>query len=162
MINSVNRGRANTRSKGTVLNESSFLLEDFKTASGEVLNPYRVLKVSRTADRAEIKRAYRDLSRRYHPDAVKFRDILPGSCNNLDEVREQWERVKLSYEILSDKTMRLRYDRNSAVADPGAAMRRAAFSAVGWGVSEMGKGIFKAGEAALSQITQDDKSGDKA
>ena len=32
------------------------------------LDPFQVLSVSRSADAAEIKRAYYDLVKRYHPD----------------------------------------------------------------------------------------------
>jgi hypothetical protein len=106
--------------------EPSFLLQEFRTADGEILNPYKVLKVYREATRQEIKQAYRDLSRRYHPDGVRHRDILPGSCNNLDDVRDHWERIKLSYEILSDTKMRKRFNRHEAIAGPGQAMQRAA------------------------------------
>ena len=37
-----------------------------------MLDPYSVLGVSRTADMDEIKKAYRTLSRKYHPDANIF------------------------------------------------------------------------------------------
>ena len=59
--------------------EDHFLLQEFRTHSGEVLNPYLVLKVSRTATITEIKDAYRALSKRYHPDIMRHKDILPGS-----------------------------------------------------------------------------------
>ena len=46
-------------------------------------------------------------------------------------MREEWEKVKLSYEILIDRKTRLKYDRNSVVADPKAAVGRAVGGAVG-------------------------------
>lgn len=55
-----------------------FLLEEFSTHAGEVINPYKILKVSREADRSEIRKAYIKLSKRYHPDGARHRDILPG------------------------------------------------------------------------------------
>jgi DnaJ-class molecular chaperone len=133
--------------------EGSFLLDDFKTASGEVINPYQILKVSRTASREKVRKAYIDLSRRYHPDGARHRNLLPGNCNNLDEVRDHWERVKLSYEILSDKKMRLRYDRNEALADPGTAVKRAAVNAAFRGMKDVGKGIFSVGAFAVQKMT---------
>jgi DnaJ-class molecular chaperone len=72
--------------------------------------------------------------------------------NNHDDVREEWERIKLSYEILSDKRARRRYDRHEVIADPGAAMRRAAVGAVGNGVAGVGKGLFNIGAFAVQQM----------
>jgi hypothetical protein len=59
--------------------ESNAWLDEFKTANGEIINPYKVLKVSREAERREIRNSYINLSRRYHPDGARHRDILPGS-----------------------------------------------------------------------------------
>jgi len=56
----------------------NYLLHDFRTAEGEVVNPYRILEVKRTADRKEIKQQYRKLSKMYHPDVVRHKDVLPG------------------------------------------------------------------------------------
>ena len=67
-----------TKGKKTTASATNFLLRDFETFDGEVIDPYKILKVRRKASVAEIKRAYRNLSRRYHPDAARQRDILPG------------------------------------------------------------------------------------
>ena len=75
---------------------------------------------------------------------------FPVWCsNNLDDVRDQWERIKLAYEILSDSRTRRRYDRHEMLADPGAAMKRAAVTAVGKGFKNIGKGIFDMGAFAV-------------
>eukprot|EP00984_Skeletonema_dohrnii_P031438 scaffold23949_cov67-Skeletonema_dohrnii-CCMP3373.AAC.1 len=109
--------------------EASRFLADFRTANGEIIDPYRALRLPRSATLDDIKTRYRKLSRKLHPDAVSKSRILPGKCQNLDEVREEWEKVKFSYEILSDPKARKSYDRNSSVAevleDPGAAVGRA-------------------------------------
>ena len=85
--------------------------------------------------------------------------------NNLDDVREQWERIKLSYEILSDKRTRRRYDRHEMLSDPGKAMQRAAVTAVGKGFMNVGKGIFDMGafavKAAVSSGSKVDKKVEK-
>jgi DnaJ-class molecular chaperone len=129
-------------------------LDDFRLSNGELLDPYKTLKVARTADKAEIKRSYYTLSRRYHPDGVRHRSILPGSCNNLEDVRDQWERIRWSYEILSHEKTRKRYDRHEALADPGAALQRAAVDAAVQGVVGMGKGIFGMGAFAVKSMMQ--------
>mmetsp|Transcript_6427 Transcript_6427/g.8079 ORF Transcript_6427/g.8079 Transcript_6427/m.8079 type:complete len:197 (+) Transcript_6427:135-725(+) len=138
-------------------------LDEFRTAEGDVVDPYKVLRVSRKAERMEIKQSYRALVKKYHPDMAKQTDILPGSCNNLDDVMSQWERIKLSYEILEDPKRRNRYNRQVALADPSKAVQRAAtdavFGFIGWGVKGIGKGIYKAGEMAVTKVSDDVKTG---
>ena len=74
---------------------------------------------------------------------------------NLEDVREEWEKVKFSYEILSDPKTRKNYDRNSSVAevldDPGGAVGRAV---VGGTLSTLGMvlgGAWKLGEMATKK-----------
>ncbi len=59
---------------------------------------YDVLGVSKTADEGEIKRAYRELARTYHPD------LNPGGAETFKEINE-------AYAVLSDVQLRARYDR---------------------------------------------------
>lgn len=133
-----------TTSKG-----KNWLMDDFKTADGYVINPYATLKVERDAPRGVIRQSYRKLSKKYHPDAARFSTIMPGKCDTQDDVRNEWERIKLSYEVLTDQKMRLKYDRQSALDDPGSAIGRAAFQTVTWGVSGLAKGIFSLGKFAV-------------
>ena len=42
-----------------------------------IANPYEVLGVSPSASNDEVKRAYREMSRKYHPDS--YRIVLAGS-----------------------------------------------------------------------------------
>lgn len=135
--------------------ETSSLLQEFCVASGEVINPYNVLKVSRQATREEIRSSYVTLSRRYHPDGFRQRtNILPGACNNVEEVRDQWERIKLAYEILSNAKTRRNYDRREVFADPGAAAQRAAVNAAVNSITGMGKGLFSIGAFAVSSLSK--------
>lgn len=73
-------------------------------------DPYEVLGVSRDATQEEIKKAYRRLARRYHPDA------------NPDdpEAAERFKEVAHAYEILSDPEERRRYDTFGEAGGPGA------------------------------------------
>ena len=56
---------------------SNYLFEDFRTADGEIVNPYEVLNLDRNANKIDIKQKYRKLSKVYHPDCVRFADSLP-------------------------------------------------------------------------------------
>lgn len=140
--------------------DTSDWLQEFSIASGEVIDPYQVLDVPREAERREIRDQYVKLSRRYHPDSMSYRKngILPGRCNSLEEARDEWERIKLAYEILSNPTTRKRYHRHEALADPGAAVQRAAVDAVVTGVVGLGKGVgkglFDMGAFAVDKIRQ--------
>jgi molecular chaperone DnaJ len=64
------------------------------------LDPYELLGVSRDADDATIKKAYRKLAREYHPD------VNPDPA-----AQERFKEVSHAYEILSDPQKRAAYDR---------------------------------------------------
>ena len=61
---------------------------------------YEVLGVSKTASQDEIKKAYRSLAKKYHPD------MNPGDKNAEAKFKEASE----AYGILSDETKRKQYD----------------------------------------------------
>ena len=61
---------------------------------------YKALGVSKTATAAEIKKSYRELARKYHPDANK------GSTAAEDRFKEITE----AYNVLSDEKQRKEYD----------------------------------------------------
>jgi len=70
---------------------------------------YETLGVSKDASADEIKKAYRKLSKKYHPDLNK----APGAEQKFKEVNE-------AYEVLSDDQKRARYDQyGSADANAG-------------------------------------------
>ena len=148
--------RSRIQARRQDVNEISFLLREFTTASGELLDPYKILKVPRDGSEREIKQSYRALSRKYHPDrSDKYHYILPGSCNNEDEVREHWERVRLSYEILSDPKMRSRYNRHENLAHPGEALRRAALDVCSRSLQDIGISVLSFGTFCFDHLTKD-------
>lgn len=63
------------------------------------LDYYAVLGVSRDASDAEIKRAFRELARKHHPD------VSP------DNTGEAFREINEAYAVLSDAEARARYDR---------------------------------------------------
>ncbi len=62
---------------------------------------YEVLGVERSADEQTIKRAYRKLAKKYHPD------LNPGD----EEAEKNFKEVSEAYEVLSDKEKRDVYDK---------------------------------------------------
>ena len=78
--------------------------------------------------------------------------VLVRNSNNHDDVEAEWERIQISYNILSEKKSRMQYDRHEVIADPGAAMQRAAVGAATASVVSIGKGIFSIGTSALELI----------
>src|SRR5208337_1147749 len=60
---------------------------------------YGTLGVPRSADDKEIKKAYRNLARKYHPDVCKD----PGAEEKFKEINE-------AYSVLSDEQKKAQYD----------------------------------------------------
>ncbi|XP_053171440.1 dnaJ homolog subfamily C member 16 [Scomber japonicus] len=63
-------------------------------------DPYKILGVSRSASQAEIKRAYKNLAKEWHPDK-----------NKDPKAEDMFIKVSKSYEILSNEERRSNFDR---------------------------------------------------
>ncbi len=85
---------------------------------------YELLGVKRTASPEEIKKAYRRLARKYHPD------VNPGNKT----AEEKFKKISRAYEVLSDAEKRKTYDQFGA-ADPR-------FAEAAWRPSQTGAGGF--------------------
>ena len=72
---------------------------------------YEVLGVARDATPDAIKKAYRGLARKYHPD------VNPGDKS----AESRFKELQHAYDILSDKEKRARYDQFGSAAFEGMA-----------------------------------------
>src|ERR1700733_415755 len=76
---------------------------------------YKILEVSRTATEAEIKKAYRRLAMKFHPDRN------PGD----HEAEEKFKEAKQAAEVLGDVQLRATYDQYGHAGIEAAAQRHA-------------------------------------
>ncbi|NEO71127.1 molecular chaperone DnaJ [Moorena sp. SIO3H5] len=102
---------------------------------------YDLLGVSRDADKDEIKRAYRRLARKYHPDVNKE----PGA-------EERFKEINRAYEVLSEPETRARYDRFGEAGVSSAA--GAAYSDFGdMGFADIFESFFSGFAGGMGQQT---------
>ena len=79
---------------------------------------YEILGVKKTASDAELKKAYRELAKKYHPDKNKGNK----------EAENRFKEISEAYAVLSDKDKRAQYDRLGREAfGPGGANPFAGF-----------------------------------
>jgi len=99
---------------------------------------YIILEVGRTASENDIKRAFRKLARRCHPD------INPGDRS----AEERFKKISEAYEVLSDPAKRKFYDENGFYTDGVLASARPAE----WGFTFEGLNFSKAGPAGFGEM----------
>ena len=92
---------------------------------------YEVLGIQKSASEDEIKKAYRQLAKKYHPD------LNPGDKGAEGKFKE----VNEAYEVLSDSGKRARYDQfGHAGVDPnfgGGAGGGNPFQGAGFDISDI-------------------------
>ncbi|MDE7224795.1 MAG: molecular chaperone DnaJ [Acetatifactor sp.] len=93
---------------------------------------YEVLGIARNADDAEIKKAYRALAKKYHPD------VNPGNA----EAEAKFKEASEAYAILSDPDKRRQYDQFGHAAFEGGAGGAGGFDFTGADFSDIFGDIF--------------------
>mmetsp|Transcript_17298 Transcript_17298/g.25356 ORF Transcript_17298/g.25356 Transcript_17298/m.25356 type:complete len:514 (-) Transcript_17298:189-1730(-) len=96
--------RSNDEDKNTArdrVNKAEVALKQSKTK-----NYYKILGISRTANKKEIKKAYRDGALQWHPDK---------NTDNVEEAEKMFQDINEAYEVLSDEEKRGKYDRGEEV-----------------------------------------------
>ncbi len=98
---------------------------------------YDVLGVEKTADDASIKKAYRTLAKKFHPDV-----------STEDNAEAKFKEVQEAYEVLSDTTKRSQYDRFGHQANNGAGFNSQGFGGgFDFDINDIFSSFFGGGQA---------------
>ncbi len=104
---------------------------------------YETLGISKGASQDEIKKAYRRLARKYHPD-----------INKEPEAEEKFKEINAAYEILSDESKRRQYDTYGDSMFGGQNFHDFASSQGGVNLDDILKNIFGGGGFGGSSFSQ--------
>ena len=104
-------------------------------------DPYQLLGVARDADQDTIKKAFRKLAKKLHPD------LNPGN----KKVEQEFKEVNAAYELLSDPEKRARFDRGEIDASGAERPERSFYRAYA-----EGGGNAKYREAEFGEFSAED------
>lgn len=110
---------------------------------------YDVLGVSKTASKDEIKKAYRKLSKKYHPDINKE----VGADEKFKEISE-------AYEVLSDESKRAQYDQFGHAGPQQGGFGGGGFSGFGGGFDDIFSTFFGGGGGGRRRDPNAPRQGD--
>ncbi len=96
-------------------------------------DPYKVLGVARTATDEEVKKAYRNLARKYHPDNYSGSDLADLASEKMKEINEAYDQIQK--------------ERAKKTSDTGYGQTGA-----GYGSAHSGYGSGSAGGAGMERV----------
>lgn len=114
-------------------------------------DPYSLLGIAKTASQDDIRKAYRKLAKKYHPD------LNPGD----KKAEEEFKALNQANDLLSDADKRARFDRGEI--DASGQERHPGFGAGGFGGGGFGGGFggaggFRPGGAGMGGFQEEDLS----
>ena len=59
-------------------------------------NAYRILEISPSANDAEVKKAYRTMAKKYHPDKLQSKEpaLIKGAQEKFQEVQKAYDEIQ--------------------------------------------------------------------
>ena len=125
-------------------------------------DPYKVLGVSRSASDAEVKKAYRELAKKYHPDKYSDSPLADLASEKMKEVNEAYDQI-----INERKNGAGSYSSPGASYSSGYSSGQSGYSDPYSGASVyqqirrmINEGNFGQAEQALSEIPSDGRNAD--
>ncbi|KAG5446383.1 DnaJ sub A member 3, mitochondrial, variant 2 [Clonorchis sinensis] len=113
---------------------------------------YKILGVDRSASQADIKKAYYQLAKKYHPDVNK----------DDKDAAQKFQEVSEAYEILGDENKRKQYNSFGAASSGTGAQGRPQYSGFEYhsqiDPEELFRRIFRDSEFAFKEWTTGDRS----
>ena len=101
---------------------------------------YDVLGISKDADDAAIKKAYRQLAKKYHPDVSTEQDA-----------EQKFKEVQEAYEVLSDSQKRAQYDQFGHQANNGQGFNTSGFGGFDFDINDIFSSFFGGGAGGPRQ-----------
>ncbi|PWZ01331.1 hypothetical protein BCV70DRAFT_198759 [Testicularia cyperi] len=132
---------SSNHAQGTKLIKGSRAFSSSSPASASAKDPYGVLGVKKDANVKDIKRAYYDLAKKFHPDTNKDKGA-----------KERFVEIQNAYDLLSDEKKRAAYDQYGTTDgqpgfDPFGGGGSSPFGAGGFGGFQDFGGFANAGNA---------------
>jgi molecular chaperone DnaJ len=100
---------------------------------------YDVLGIDKNSDEPSIKKAYRTLAKKYHPDV-----------STEDNAESKFKEVQEAYEVLSDTSKRSQYDRFGHQANNGQGFNTSGFGGFDFNVNDIFSSFFGGGQPQQS------------
>ena len=82
-------------------------------------DPYQILNIPPTATDEEVKRAYRDLARKYHPDNYHDNPLADLAQEKMKEINEAYDQIQKQRKAASAASQSYSYGPGSGYANSG-------------------------------------------
>lgn len=116
------------------------------------MDPYKVLGIERTASEQEIKKAYRSLSRKYHPDANVGKP-------NAKSYEEKFKQIQEAYSMIMDEKQGKSSSYSHASYGSDSAYRSESDTYINSAISFIQNGRFTEALRVLQDIAPEKRNG---